>query len=126
MGVCRRGCKGVVVLTDKEIEEISAREKVASNGPWEHRVMNFGSPLQMVLAKGLSIHTQRREDAEFIAHSRTDVVKLLEEVKRLRAREKHAIEMVTVTRRYRDDPYDELYEYSLDYEYDGVGCDEEI
>lgn len=76
-----------------DLEPIKARTEAASEGPW---VTNdyFGevSTAGYVVAR-VSYHDpgafagneRQDEDAEFIAHARTDVPRLVEEVERLRA-----------------------------------------
>jgi hypothetical protein len=82
-------------ITPEELAEIQARSDQASPGPWtsmvEARDHTSGSSFIMV-----GLPTKRREDMEisgataddfdFIAHARQDVPRLLEEIRRLRAK----------------------------------------
>jgi hypothetical protein len=100
------------LLTDEEIVEIERRCKLAARGPWtwgEESPNGAGAidpydiechdprrciylsvdgdwkESMMVLAPGRSLHVPDGSDADFIAHSRTDVERLLQEVARLKA-----------------------------------------
>lgn len=76
-------------LTDKEIAEIKAREEAATEGPWSHEGSGnvyTGSILAISSCGGeYGCHeTLPQDDAHFIAHARTDIPRLLDEVERLR------------------------------------------
>lgn len=85
-------------LSDEELAAIRTRVKAASPGPWEAqeafggtfgRVRNdFGSLLgktPRIFDGGGNPTIRRVEDAEFMAHARTDVPKLLDEIAALKA-----------------------------------------
>lgn len=77
------------------MNEIKARADAATAGPWEYRqavgrpgVWVNGCKVAAVEAPNHPPATQlygRRNNAEFIAHARTDIPLLLEEIKRLKA-----------------------------------------
>ena len=91
-------------MTDKELEEIEARERAATKGPWVSdngacQQGRYGEPEgasiysgEITIVKGGAQDEQggevgvvTNEDADFIAHARTDVPRLTAEVRRLRA-----------------------------------------
>lgn len=90
-------------LTDADLDEIEARANAATPGPWDVSDGNEGDwpprPLWMVTNEAFhnppadddtpwiaaELHTGVRDDAEFVAAARTDVPRLLAEVRRLRA-----------------------------------------
>jgi hypothetical protein len=80
-------------LSNEELSAIYRRLKAATPGPWCHRegfIETCSEPSQL-----LGVTMQRSEEgldalpgpanAEFIAHARTDVPRLLAEIERLRA-----------------------------------------
>lgn len=104
----RRG--GIAVIDEKELEEMRARADAASPGPWaakheEHDLVGaHESWVEFARGRSRSIFLNLRRffdgcpvpgatehleqasrDAEFIAHAREDVPRLLDEVERLRA-----------------------------------------
>ena len=95
-------------MTDKELDEISARANAAAPGPWCYDYQEkhvHGNPTNVLRAAavGQRIHSpsdlpwiadiganeiydeQRRANADFIAAARTDIPALVAEVHRLRA-----------------------------------------
>ena len=80
-------------MDDKELNEIEARANAAPDGPWEAEFYNpsappyfygyvIGDSNQTTILKTQS--GSHEETARFVAHARTDVPKLLTEVRRLR------------------------------------------
>lgn len=74
------------------IEEIKAREQAATPGPWTfndailHIYQDVEHGERIANAEiGQRKTTQKISDAAFIAHSRTDIPALIEEVERLKA-----------------------------------------
>lgn len=83
-----------MILTRKDLEEIKARAENATDGPWEcgtdegdhgnHPCVDFfpgghkNSRATLPLDAGML-----DEDAEFIAHSRTDIPRLVETIETL-------------------------------------------
>lgn len=68
-----------------DLEAIKARAEAATPGPWERRITTFTScgvqgPEMAIYDEG----GHGEEDAEFIAHARTDIPALVAEVERLR------------------------------------------
>lgn len=109
------------MITDEELNAMEARANVATAGPWEVEVGRvragdtprvFGVetayddpegvpefPTRIRIIETDSGHyPPRRDDAEFIAHARTDVPKLTEEVRRLRAENEQWQNQVTFLR----------------------------
>lgn len=79
-------------MTESELAEIEARAAAASEGPWRATKPpygNFGSGEGVLYGNSLICSTawlgNPQENAEFIAAARTDVPKLVEAVRRLRA-----------------------------------------
>lgn len=85
-------------MDDLNLEEIEARANAATDGPWwawdrgvgwhialgtPKDVDDWGHPSHL-LPEGFRTDISRQADAEFIAHARTDIPKLIEEVRRLR------------------------------------------
>jgi hypothetical protein len=83
-------------ITEKELDEIEARSRAATPGPWrsyiEGRDHTSGSDFIMTgpdSSRGPDIEVTggTPADQDFIAHARQDVPKLLAEVRRLRGLE---------------------------------------
>ena len=66
-------------MNQKSIDEIKAREQMATPGPWENNDSGI------ISAPFLSIvcNTTLTADADFIAHARADIPALIAEVERL-------------------------------------------
>ena len=87
-------------MTDR-IEEIKARCEAATKGPWEviekgnsvlsHSVVTvaFDSEPQVNICSGIS---PRKNNSDFIAHSREDIPYLLDEIERLTKERDAAVE----------------------------------
>ena len=79
-------------LTDEEIEEIRGRVEAATEGPWRACVPVKGRMVTQVIGRdvlgnsGVRVadYVVRPDDTGFIAHARTDIPRLLDEVERLR------------------------------------------
>jgi len=82
-------------LTDVDLDAIERRVASTSPAPWRHRMLGFiesGEDSAQVI--GVTCHRHDAsleplpgaENAEFIAHARQDVPRLLAEVRRLRQR----------------------------------------
>ncbi len=75
------------MMTDAELDAIRARAEAATPGPWG--ITADSKPNDFDIAGPEPGDTRgmfwREEDAGFVAHARTDVPALLDEVKRLRA-----------------------------------------
>lgn len=70
-----------------DLEAVRARLAAASPGPWARHGADVHSPAGLILhgADGeSSVRQQADRDAEFVAHSRTDVAALIEEITHLR------------------------------------------
>ena len=78
------------MLTDTELKDISDRCQKATSGPWksfiEGRDHESGSDFIRTPDGDIELIAGTREDQDFIAHSRTDIPKLIEEIKRLRTK----------------------------------------
>ena len=81
-------------LTDADLAAMDARVLLTGAGPWEPRRGNNDGIVRVL---GMAGHYQRLADcygnealAEFIAHARDDVPRLVAEVRRLRAIVQHA------------------------------------
>ena len=80
------------LLSDKYLEEIRSRCKAATNGPWisliEGRNHSSGDSLIVRGAHGnaddLYLTGATKEDQDFIAHARQNILLLLDEIERLR------------------------------------------
>lgn len=75
-------------LTNDQLEAIRKRAEAATEGPWETALLEDGWHVMhdgMIVAE---MYRKEAEDAEFIAHARTDIPKLLAEIERLRKFEK--------------------------------------
>jgi hypothetical protein len=66
-------------LTDEQLAEIRKRAEAATDGPW---TVSFPGA-KVINAYGIGVDNFD-EDAEFIAHAREDVPKLLAEIGRLK------------------------------------------
>lgn len=79
-----------IMLTDKDLKDISDRCNKATNGPWksfiEGRDHESGSDFIQTPDGDIELIGGTRDDQEFIAYSRTDIPKLIEEIKRLRTK----------------------------------------
>lgn len=83
-------------MSDQDLVEIETRATAATMGPW-HTALRLGTYRKMELRaifgpNGTTLvpgtrpyATLQTADAEFVAHARTDVPRLLAEVRRLRA-----------------------------------------
>lgn len=81
-------------MTDKELAEIRARCEAATKGPWVECRNGGGDdflysidsePTGLPIVKAdCGVYPPEKEDADFIAHAREDIPKLLAEVERLR------------------------------------------
>jgi hypothetical protein len=70
-----------------DLETIRARVAAASPGPWARHGPDVHSPAGLILhgADGASsVRQQADRDAEFVAHARTDLAALIEEITHLR------------------------------------------
>lgn len=67
-------------MDTKALQEIKAREQAATPGPWEKLSFYICNKNKTVIA-GVGV----RENAQFIAHARTDIPALVAEVERLMA-----------------------------------------
>jgi hypothetical protein len=81
-------------LTEQQLAAIDAREKAATEGPWCTDSWEIYQGTEYLpgisqwigeTCRGTSSLEQDRADAEFVAHARTDVRLLLDEVRRLSA-----------------------------------------
>ncbi len=80
-------------MTDKELDEIEARCRAATEGPWRRYeasgdIESVGS-VPKLIARGTWPH-----DGAFIVHARTDVSALVAEVKSLREQVAAAVRLV--------------------------------
>jgi len=69
-------------MTDQEIERIEARCKAATEGPWDGSDDEVWATLDCICE---TIDDETVANADFIAHSRTDIPKLTKEIRRLRS-----------------------------------------
>lgn len=69
-------------MTDEELAAIRARAEAATPGPWAPFGKQVIDSNQLFVLQGLGDHVY--QDADFIAHAREDIPKLLAEIKRLR------------------------------------------
>lgn len=76
------------MLTDKELNDISERCNKATIGPWksfiEGRDHESGSNFIQTPDGDIELIGGTRYDQDFIALSRTDIPKLIDEIKRLK------------------------------------------
>jgi len=76
------------MLTESELKDISDRCDSATKGPWksfiEGRDHESGSDFIQTPDGDIELIGGTKEDQDFIAQSRTDVPKLIEEIKRLK------------------------------------------
>lgn len=88
------------ILSDDELAEIARRATMATPGPWRRTKdsvdINKGRQTLIAFAKlpdpDLLPHIRYEQDAEFIAHARTDVPRLVAEILRLREIHKEVID----------------------------------
>jgi hypothetical protein len=77
-------------MTDQELDEIQARCNHASPGPWrawiEGRDHTSGSSFVQTGADDIEMSGATDGDYDFIANARQDLPRLLEEIRRLRAK----------------------------------------
>ena len=100
-------------LTDEEIEEIRGRAEAATEGPWKACVPVKGRMVTQVIGRdvlgnsGVRVadYVIRPDDTRFIAHARTDIPRLLDEVERLRNR---VAQMEFKSTTYTEEVEDEL------------------
>lgn len=89
-------------MTREELEEIKARAEAATPPPWKVVTSVGGQGRYGWSVPPVALDNEydvfvNREDAEFIAHSRTDIPKLLAEVERLQG------ELWEINHRWRDE-----------------------
>ncbi|MBS4195388.1 hypothetical protein [Lederbergia citri] len=84
-------------LSKEEIETIRKRAEAATEGPWFHTNYHVATKPEVhggyppnsasicETCDGEYIENYNKADAEFIAHARTDIPKLLAEIERLRS-----------------------------------------
>lgn len=76
------------MISDKELEEISERCHKATVGPWksfiEGRDHESGSDFIQTPDGDIELSGGTKDDQDFIAGSRADIPRLIEEIKRLR------------------------------------------
>ena len=95
-------------LTDEEIEEIRGREKKAPGEKWEARCEYDDEWMvgeEDKLGWGVYFFGQTEDFAQFVAHARTDIPRLLNEVERLRNR---VAQMEFKSTTYTEEVEDEL------------------
>ncbi|HTW69077.1 MAG TPA: hypothetical protein VME47_04245 [Acetobacteraceae bacterium] len=77
-------------LTGTDLDEIEARLRAATPGPWksyvEGRDHTSGSSFVATPSSDIELAGATVADQDFIAHAREDLPRLLNEVRRLRAR----------------------------------------
>jgi hypothetical protein len=77
-------------LTDEELDQIQLRADLATKGPWksyiEGRDEMSGSSFIMTEGEDLYLIGATDHDQDFIASARTDILKLVQEIRRLRDR----------------------------------------
>ena len=100
-------------ITNAELTQMKERAEKATGGPWEHDVWsnaitNDGGSVDIIsnVDGQISVYDN---DAEFIAHAREDVPRLVAEVERLREHIQSALFYVENDGNFRD-IYDELKE----------------
>ncbi|HEY1932012.1 MAG TPA: hypothetical protein VGG99_08375 [Acetobacteraceae bacterium] len=80
----------VVELTNADLDQIEARLRAAAPGPWksfvEGRDHSSGSSFIATPDSDIELSGATTADQDFIARAREDLPKLLDEVRRLRAR----------------------------------------
>lgn len=87
-------------MTEEELQEIEARANAATEGPWDACLSSGVCRAPPGEDHHSSIgHIRTKQDQEFIAHARTDVPKLVAEVRRLRK-----LTGVGEGRRYQTEP----------------------
>jgi tmRNA-binding protein len=76
-----------LMLSDDEIAKMRARLQRATPGPWTSLIENpktcVGSSFIQTAGEDIYLTGATVDDQEFIAHARTDVARLLDEVERL-------------------------------------------
>lgn len=86
------------MITEQELREIELRCMKAQSGPWkayiEGRDHESGSDIIKTGesdqgGEDIEISGATQADYDFIAHARQDIPKLIEEIRRLKSREKH-------------------------------------
>src|SRR5690625_1706277 len=108
-------------LTVEELAEIKERAEKASEGPWDVDVpvdycANCENGYEIVQSElflaPIVAELNVADDAEFIAHAREDIPKLLAEIERLRELLNKAYQYGTSSDAYRDERViEEIYEY---------------
>ena len=92
-------------LTQSELEAIAKRAEVATEGPWKWDVEERGlwnddqNVACVVSIKGETWFDMHETDADFIAHAREDIPRLLAEIRRLK----------TIVNNVREEAYDGFY-----------------
>jgi hypothetical protein len=85
--------KGETMLTDEQVEKITAREAKATKGPWKCHTAEFtkrGVNFELSMAeKVLSF-----PDAKFLENSRTDIPALLDDRKEMRKLLREAVKVI--------------------------------
>ena len=77
-------------MTQTELDEIEKRAKLATSGPWvtdlhKSRFSVYWGDLDHYHQIASVAYNQNQEaNAKFIAHSRTDIIKCLDEIERLK------------------------------------------
>lgn len=117
----------MTILTPSELEEIEAREKAATPGPW----ICTDDPVWCVAGPIVG----REEDADFMAAARTDIPRLLEHVQEVEKQFSKAIEILYMqgdAAVQENANLRKALEYALgaldrlDYREDGFFCADEI
>jgi hypothetical protein len=68
-----------------DLDAIEERVNEATPGPWETGMRGARKNVYPLLSSDAVAYTSGTDDADFIAHAREDVPKLIAEVRRLRA-----------------------------------------
>jgi hypothetical protein len=78
-------------MSELDLDTIEARANAATGGKWELEERQDGFAILSKIDGGLelAIYELDKPDAEFIAHAREDIPKLVAEVRRLRAENEH-------------------------------------
>lgn len=95
-------------LTDADLAEMRRRTDAATKGPWTVDGGGYGIPVAVNARRvgldgpeisGYENEWWRREDGEFVAHARQDMVRLLDEIDRLRNRPTPQVHVPPTTER---------------------------
>ena len=75
-------------MTDQELKDIEARHEKATEGTWEHTLNEHKTSKVYLTIKEAGFlpiaEVQVKQDADFIAHARTDIPALIEALKQER------------------------------------------